>query len=164
MGDHTEAFQVDFDPSRVTYAQLLDLFWSEHDPTARSWSTQYKAAVWFHDPVQQAEATRSRDALAARLGGPVRTEVLPLGTFTLAEDYHQKYYLRQHGELMAELARAVDGTAGLLGSTAVARLNGWIAGNATSRAQVDRELPLLGLSAEGQRLVRARFGSQATCR
>jgi peptide-methionine (S)-S-oxide reductase len=164
IGDHTEAFQVDFDPSKLTYEQLLERFWSEHDPTHGPWSTQYKAAVWTHDATQAATAARTRDALAARLGVPVRTEVLPLGTFTLAEDYHQKYYLRHHEELMAELAAYFDDTPGLIGSTAVARLNGWLAGHATSQAQVERELPLLGLSAEGQARVRASFGQQATCR
>lgn len=155
---------MDFDPSKITYEQLLDLFWSQHDPTQRPWSTQYQAAVWTHDAAQAAIAARSKDALAARLGAPVRTPVLPLGVFTLAEDYHQKYYLRHHEELMAELAPYFDDTAGLIGSTAVARLNGWLAGHASSVEQVERELPLLGLSAEGQAYLRARFGEQKTCR
>lgn len=120
--------------------------------------------MWTHDAAQAAGAARSRDAAAARLGASVRTEVLPLGEFTLAEDYHQKYYLRHHEELMAELARYFDDTAGLIGSTAAARLNGWLAGHASSPEQIERELPLLGLSPAGQALVRERFGAQRTCR
>lgn len=155
---------MDFDPSKITYEQLLELFWSQHDPTRGAWSTQYKAAVWTHDAEQAAAAARSRDAVAARLGVAVRTEVLPLGEFTLAEDYHQKYYLRRHEELMAALGRYFDDTQGLIGSTAVARLNGWVAGHASSPEQVERELPQLGLSPAAQALVRERFGVQATCR
>jgi len=77
------------------------LFWKSHDPGSRSWSRQYRAAVFYHDEAQKAVILETREGLR----GPVRTEVLPFTGFTRAEDYHQKYYLRSRRELMREFER-----------------------------------------------------------
>jgi len=124
MGDHTESIQVDFDPAVISYRQLLELFWGEHDPCNRSYSTQYKAALWVHDAEQRKVAEEMQRLIAAKTGRAVLTEILPVGTFTRAEDYHQKFYLRQWRRLAAEvLKRTGDGKA-FTDSPAAAKLNG----------------------------------------
>ena len=94
---HAESIQVVFDPAKVTYRQLLDVFWRNVDPTTRDRQfcdvgNQYRTAIFFHDDEQRREAEASRDAVAKRLGQPVVTEIVPAGTFYPAEDYHQEYY------------------------------------------------------------------------
>jgi len=95
LGDHSETVQIDFDPTRLSYEQLLDVFWKAHDSASRSWSRQYRAALFFHNEGQKRSAQESRDREAARIRGKVQTEILPAAEFYPAEDYHQKYYLRQ---------------------------------------------------------------------
>jgi len=154
IGDHTEVFQVDFDPERVGYDELLEVFWTEHDPTARPYSTQYKAMVLAHDEAQLAAALRSREAVQARTSRPVLTEIRMLDRFYVAEDYHQKYALRRDRLLSAELHAHYPDEAGFRESTAAARLNGYAYGLG-SVLQLEREIGLLGLSGEGQERVRA---------
>src|SRR5512136_461130 len=96
---HLEAVQVYYDPDRITYGQLLDIFWRHIDPTDEGGQfvdrgSQYRSAVFYHDEEQKALAERSLDALAksAKFARPVATEILPLTTFYEAEDYHQDYY------------------------------------------------------------------------
>jgi methionine-S-sulfoxide reductase len=150
MGDHTESFQVDFDPAVVSYEKLLEVFWSAHNPCSRSFSRQYMSAVFAHDEGQRklAEATR------ARLSGDVKTPVLPLEKFYLAEDYHQKYELRNTRELMKEFEAIYPKDADFVNSTAAARVDGYLAGNGT-RAQLEKEIAQLGLSEAGRKLLLA---------
>lgn len=100
---HAEVVQVEFDPRRCSYDQLLDVFWKIHDPTTPNRQgpdvgTQYRSAVFFHTPEQQKAAVASRDRLAAsgRHRNPVVTEITPAATFYQAEEYHQRY-LEKHG-------------------------------------------------------------------
>ena len=95
---HAEVVEVTFDPERVSYDQLLDVFWAEHDPTTKDRQgpdvgTQYRSAIFFHDDAQRAEAEASKDKLGAsgRLRRPIVTEITPASTFYEAEDYHQQY-------------------------------------------------------------------------
>ena len=93
---HAEAVEVEFDPARVTYDQLLDVFWHEHDPTQLNRQgpdvgTQYRSAVYFHSPEQEAAAKASRDRARSRSRKPVVTEITPASEFWPAEDYHQRY-------------------------------------------------------------------------
>ena len=95
---HAEVVQVTFDPAKVNYEQLLDVFWKVHDPTqvnrqGPDWGTQYRTVVFFHTPEQEAAA---RDAIARldashKYAKPIATQVVPAGTFWRAEEYHQKY-------------------------------------------------------------------------
>lgn len=139
LGDHTEAFQVDFDPARTSFAELLALFWESHRPQRPASKRQYRAAVWWADEAQRALVEESRERVAAALGKPVLTDVEPLGRFWRAEDYHQKYSLRRHADLMALFARYTPEA--FTDSTVAARLNGLVAG------QGGAEL----LEAEGER-------------
>jgi peptide-methionine (S)-S-oxide reductase len=102
MTGHTETVRVVFDPSRVSFEDLLKVFWESHDPTqgyrqGNDVGTQYRSAVHTHSPAQQAAAEASRDAyqkvLDAAGYGPITTEIVPAGPrpFYPAEDYHQQY-------------------------------------------------------------------------
>ncbi len=93
---HAEAVEVEFDPLRVSYGELLERFWSLHDPTqvnrqGPDVGSQYRSAVFFHSPEQEREAIASRERAQARLGRPIATEITPASTFHSAEDYHQRY-------------------------------------------------------------------------
>jgi peptide-methionine (S)-S-oxide reductase len=96
---HAEVAQVTFDPERVTFDQLLEVFWAMHDPTqvnrqGPDIGDQYRSAVFTHSPEQQAAAEASRERAQARFDRPIATEIRPLTTFYPAEDYHQEYYAK----------------------------------------------------------------------
>lgn len=110
MGDHTETVQVDYDPRRITYAQLLDIFWKSHKPTSGSWSRQYLNVVFYHNEEQRLQALASKAAVEQKIGHAVKTEVAPLRSFTMAEDYHQKYTLKRHQTLLNEMTLIYPGS------------------------------------------------------
>jgi peptide-methionine (S)-S-oxide reductase len=152
IGDHTETVQVDYDPGRITYAHLLDVFWESHQPTQRSWSRQYMNAVFYHNEQQRQAAMASKTAMERKISRTVQTEVVPLRSFTMAEDYHQKYILKRHDELKNEMSRIYPRHRDFVGSTAVARLNGYAGGHGT-KDRLSREIESLGLSAEGKKVL-----------
>jgi methionine-S-sulfoxide reductase len=155
MGDHTETVQIDYDPAVISYEQLLDAFWKSHDPTRRSFSTQYKRVVFFNNAEQQKKAEASKQALEKKLGKPVRTQIAPLKIFTLAEEYHQKYLLKHH-PLKEEVLKIYPDEIDWVDSTAAARLNGYAGGHG-SQEQLDKEIKSLGLSAKGEKMLSGRF-------
>jgi peptide-methionine (S)-S-oxide reductase len=90
--------QVTFDPEKLSYEQLLDVFWTMHDPTqvnrqGPDYGKQYRTAIFFHSPEQEATAKKSKQALEAsgKLRRPVATEITAAGHFWRAEEYHQRY-------------------------------------------------------------------------
>lgn len=96
---HVEAIEIAYDPTRVTYAQLLDLFWRQIDPTDAGGQfvdrgPQYRSAIFYHNDEQKRLAERSKQELQAsgRFRQPIVTEILPAATFYPAEAYHQDYY------------------------------------------------------------------------
>ena len=99
---HTEVVQVEYDPSQVSYDELLDRFWSIHDPTSLNRQgpdigIQYRSVIFFHDADQQAAALASKQKLELNrtYQRPVATEVTPASTFYRAEEYHQQYLEKQ---------------------------------------------------------------------
>jgi len=95
---HAEVVQVEFDPDEISYEELLDIFWDNHDPTTINRQgpdigTQYRSAIFFHSPEQEAAAMASKKKLeeSGKLSRPIVTEILPAQTFWMAEDYHQQY-------------------------------------------------------------------------
>ena len=95
---HAEVLEITFDPSRVSYQQLLLAFFSEHDPTQLNrqgpdHGTQYRSVVFYHSPEQQQVATATIARLTAehKFSKPIVTQVVPAETFWPAEEYHQKY-------------------------------------------------------------------------
>jgi methionine-S-sulfoxide reductase len=149
IGDHSEAIEIEFDPGRLSYADLLKVFWGAHDPRARSFSRQYRAAVFYLTDDQRRLALASRDEEARKGGREVATEVLPSGVFTPAEGYHQKYYLRGERELAGELRERFPRDAPFVDSTAAARVNGYVGGNGTPE-QLAAEIGSFGLSPRGR--------------
>jgi len=154
IGDHTETVQVDYDPERITYEQLLDIFWKSHTPTSASRSGQYMRAVFYHDDNQLRQAEASKAELEKELGRSIHTRVVPLRSFTMAEDYHQKYLLKQQHRLNAEMSRIYSAHRDFVDSTAVARINGYAGGNG-SREHFERDIDRLGLSDAGKQTLRA---------
>jgi peptide-methionine (S)-S-oxide reductase len=96
---HAEAVELDFDPERVSFSQLLDAFFALHDPTTLNrqgpdWGTQYRSAVFYHSPAQQEQArAKIAELTAAGRFAPrkIVTQVVPAETFWRAEEYHQRY-------------------------------------------------------------------------
>jgi methionine-S-sulfoxide reductase len=96
---HVEAVQITYDPAKISYAQLLDVFWRQIDPTDAGGQfvdrgPQYRSAVFFHNDEQKELAERSKDELgrSGRFTKPIVTEIVKASTFYPAEDYHQDYY------------------------------------------------------------------------
>lgn len=152
IGDHTETVQVDYDPELITYDQLLDVFWKSHRPTMRSMSPQYMKAVFYHNDEHRELAMASKTALGQKIGSAVKTAVVPIRSFTMAEDYHQKFTLKRHNNLKNEMSHIYPRQQDFVDSTAVARLNGYVGGHGT-RAQLSMEIERLGLSVEGQKVL-----------
>jgi peptide-methionine (S)-S-oxide reductase len=159
LGQHSETIQIDYDPSKISYEELLDVFWDSHSPTQPSISTQYKSIIFYHDEEQRALAEESRAQYSDRLGQEIVTEIRPLDTFHLAEFYHQKYRLQQTAYLKEAFSAIYPDAQDFIDSTAVARVNGYVSGYGSS-AELAEELDALGLPpAVGEKLlerVRAR--------
>lgn len=155
LGDHTEAFELDFDPEVVSYDDLLERFWSSRDHSRDAFSRQYRAAVFTHDDEQRVLAQRAGEAWAGAHGQAVTTAVEPLTRFYRAEDYHQKYRLRREGALCAELVERYGSDEAMVNATASARINGLLGGY-VRRGELDALLPLLDLSASGRERLCAR--------
>ncbi|MCG3208864.1 MAG: Peptide methionine sulfoxide reductase MsrA [Anaerolineae bacterium] len=158
LGNHTESLQIEFDPTRITYEQLLDIFWNSHNPTQKTWSTQYKAAVFVHNQEQARLAEASKIRMTAEKTGrwfnrTIHTEILPAQTFYLAEDYHQKYLLQHSPVIWGEIQKIYRGDMmGWVNSTAAARLNGYVGGYASAE-QLAGEIDSLGLSSQAQEVL-----------
>jgi peptide-methionine (S)-S-oxide reductase len=95
---HAEVVQVEFDPAEVSYEELLNVFWDNHDPTTLNrqgpdTGTQYRSAIFYHTPEQEAAAKASKEALgkSGRFKRPIVTEIVPAPEFWRAEEYHQQY-------------------------------------------------------------------------
>lgn len=100
---HAEVVQITYNPKEVSYDQLLGLFWQNHNPTTLNRQgpdigTQYRSVIFFHTPVQQKIAQKSKEALAKSgkwAGGEIVTQIVPVQQFYCAEDYHQKYLMKR---------------------------------------------------------------------
>lgn len=128
MGDHTETIEIDYDPKVISYEQLLDVFWSNHDPS-QARSRQYMSAVFYNDEDQRVRALRSMGRFAKRSGKVLRTVIKPVNSFTRAEDYHQKYRLKRDAELTRALVALYPEPTQLVDSTLATRANAIVSGN-----------------------------------
>jgi peptide-methionine (S)-S-oxide reductase len=93
---HAEVLEVTFDPEVISYHDILEVFWDNHNPTTLNRQgpdvgTQYRSAIFYHSPEQEAEAKASRDAAQSRFPRPIVTEITPANEFWRAEEYHQQY-------------------------------------------------------------------------
>lgn len=149
LGDHSETVQMEYDPQKVSYTELLDIFWKSHSSTAEAFYQQYASIIFYHNEEQRRLAEESKAREESRLNNRIYTEIKPYAVFYLAEDYHQKYYLQQATELMKEYRAVYPNFADFVNSTAVARVNGYLAGDGTCEA-LKVEIGSLGLSEELQ--------------
>jgi peptide-methionine (S)-S-oxide reductase len=99
---HAEAVEVEYDPERVSYEQLLDIFWDNHDPTTLNRQgpdvgTQYRSAIFYYNPEQQAAAAASKQARerSGKFRRPIVTQIVPVERFYRAEEYHQQYLAKR---------------------------------------------------------------------
>ena len=141
---------MDFDPSVISYGKLLDVFWANHDPRERPPRRQYMSAIFTRNDEQKNLAVRTRSREAARRNVKMYTEILPASRFYLAEAYHQKYALRGRSDLLKEYEAIYPSLRDFLASTAVARVNGYVAGYGTC-ASLRGEIDGLGLSPAGRK-------------
>jgi peptide-methionine (S)-S-oxide reductase len=100
---HAEVVQVEFDPSVISYGEILDILWTIHDPTTLNRQgadvgTQYRSVIFYADEAQKAAAEASRRAVQELWSNPVVTEIVPLEAFYPAEEYHQDYFARNPGQ------------------------------------------------------------------
>ena len=149
LADHTETIQMDYDPAKITYEELLDVFWDSHNPTTPAWSKQYMSIIFYHDEEQKRTAEASKAREAARRGQEIVTPILPAPEFYRAEDYHQKHSLRNRNEFLKEYLTIYPDGDDFVDSTAVTRMNGYVGGNGTLDA-LEEELDILGLSPEAR--------------
>lgn len=152
IGDHSETTQIDFDPTKISYKEMLDRFWNTHNPCRAAYSMQYRSAIFYHNDEQKKIALETLQREEAKRG-KIHTAIVPATEFYLAEDYHQKYALRNSAELMAEFEKIYPDLNDFVNSTAAARINGYLHGNG-SAAALEAEAPLLGLSENGLKVLR----------
>src|SRR5437016_12438474 len=117
-----------------------------HNPCRTTWSRQYMSAIFYDGEEQKKTILAGKARMEEKLGKTVKTAILPLGKFFLAEDYHQKYELRCNADLMKEFASIYPDAKDFVNSTAAARVNSYIGGNGTQE-QLKKEIDLLGLPA-----------------
>ena len=100
---HVESVEVDYDPDEISFEDLLDVFWTNHNPTTLNRQgpdvgIQYRSAIFYHDEKQKEVAENSKQLLekSGKFDNPIVTEIIPAPTFYKAEEYHQKYF-KKHG-------------------------------------------------------------------
>ena len=149
-GDHSETDQLDFDPEKISYPELLNIFRESHEPFSPASSRQYMSIIFYHNDVQQRLAMDSLQDRQKNAKRRIYTEISLYQVFNLAESYHQKYYLRGVRDIMKEFATIYTADADFINSTAAARVNGYIAGNG-GFLQLESEIDTLGLSPAGKK-------------
>ena len=153
LGDHIETIQIDYDPEKISYEQLLDIFWNSHKPTRTVWKRQYTSALFFQDDNQEKLTRESREKIASKLDEKVNTELIGLKMFHMAEMYHQKYHLQGYEGLMIEYRDIYNNSIGdIINSTSAARVNGFIGGYGDI-SQFEKVFSDLGLSDDSFKLL-----------
>jgi len=149
LGDHTETIQIDYDPTQVTYEELLAIFWDSHNPDRPPFSRQYKSIIFYHNDEQKKLALETKVRVEAELKAGVLTEIIPASEFYLAEAYHQKYYLQGVPQFKQEFSAIYPDTNDFIASTVAARINGYLGGNGTV-ASLQAEIESFGLSPQAR--------------
>lgn len=137
---------------------MLEVFWSSHDPCSGSFSRQYAAILFFHDTDQEKAARESVASQEIDKGRKVLTGIVAYREFFMAEDYHQKYYLKSDRLIYDEFRSMYPDGNDLVSSTSAARVNGYLGGNGNPE-QIREELSLLGLSPDVQKRLKNLFPS-----
>ncbi len=153
LGNHTETVQVDYDPENISYEELLNVFWNSHDPTIFR-KTQYRSIIFYHEGQEQ-KARESKENMEGNFKDTIKTELRPFSDFYRAEDYHQKYHLRQVDFLQEAYNEIYPKPEDFVDSTATARANGYVSGHGELEGVED--LKGLGLNKNGKSVVYQRW-------
>jgi len=152
LGDHTETVDIEFNPEVISYETLLGMFWKGHDIYTKH-SPQYMSAIYYHDEAQRQLAERTKEKVQKESSRTIVTVIQKATQFYNAEDYHQKYMLRQDRQLLDAL-KLTD--AELIESTLAAKLNGYLAGHGT-KEQFEADTAGISVPPESLRYVRKRL-------
>ncbi|UCC17892.1 MAG: peptide-methionine (S)-S-oxide reductase [Dehalococcoidales bacterium] len=153
IGSHSETIQIDYDPDKVSYEELLDVFWAANAAYVSPFSRQYNSIIFYHDEEQNKLAEESYQKRLDEKPNTVLTEVIPYTGFNYAELYHQKYYLQVEQTLLQEALRNRDDFEGFMFSTTATRLNGYVGGYGDP-VTLEKELESYGLSERGEKMLR----------
>ncbi len=145
IGGHAETVQIEYDPTVISYDELLDIFWKEHDPVFEPYSKQYRSIIFYHNEEQKKLAVETKQQEQQKKGKNIYTEVIPFSVFYLAEADHQKSYLRLFPEILMEYERIYPDLNNLINSTAVTKVNGFLGGYGTIE-DLEKQLDSFGLS------------------
>ncbi|WP_237262400.1 peptide-methionine (S)-S-oxide reductase MsrA [Sporosarcina ureae] len=138
--DHTETVEIDYDPKIISYEEILLHFWRNHYPNRDQYKgQQYVSSLRYHNQQQKQIIDTVKIEMEKELGEPIETEITPVGHFTIAEDRHQKYYLKRYPNVLDTLYSLYPSEASLIDSTFAARLNGFVKGFGT-RDQIVTEI------------------------
>lgn len=124
IGDHTETVDLEFDLSVVSYEELLNKFWKSHNPCSQR-GTQYMSAIFYHGTKQKMLAEQTREEQQKNHVSPIVTKIIQAGPFYNAENYHQKYILRQHRDILETLNLSDEE---IISSPLACKLNGYLGG------------------------------------
>lgn len=149
LGDHTETVDLEYDPEVTTYEELLEIFWSNHNPL-QNHSRQYMCAVFYHNKEQKELAEKTLKYMQQGHSKPIVTQILEASTFYEAEIYHQKYLLQKHPALCESLG--FEGTK-LIQSHVATRLNGYVGGYGNT-ADFEKEWPQWGITVDIAKYIR----------
>lgn len=122
---------MEYDPNQITFNELLDLFWSNHNSLRQDRSRQYRSILFIHNASQEEQALIKKTEWEQTLGGEIQTEMMQYTGFFIAEDYHQKYYLKKFKAATQTLISLYPNHADFVQSTLTARLNGFVRGFGT---------------------------------
>lgn len=129
MGDHSETLQIDFDPNVIDYNEILEHFWYNHNPRRHGYGgRQYMSILLYSSEEQKEQALRKKEAFEKSEGMLIETEISPLREFWLAEDYHQKYYLKRWASAAEAVMSLDEEHDDFVNATLAARLNGFVKG------------------------------------
>ncbi|SDP32880.1 peptide-methionine (S)-S-oxide reductase [Litchfieldia salsa] len=132
MGDHTETLQIEFNPKVISFRNLLKVFWENHNPNRALYKErQYISIILYQNEEQRVLIEKMKSELEYELKEEIQTEVSPCKHFTLAEDYHQKYYLKKYPDAVEKMRTIYPTDDEYFSSTLVARLNGFVKGYGT---------------------------------
>ncbi|MCM3610118.1 peptide-methionine (S)-S-oxide reductase MsrA [Planococcus sp. MERTA32b] len=129
MGDHTETVEIDFDPSIISYEEILRKFWRNHYPNRGNYKgRQYISMLRYRGAEQKEAIIKVRKEMENSLGETIETEIAEYENFTLADGRHQKYYLKRYPNTLEQLQELFPKPELLVDSTFAARLNGFVKG------------------------------------
>ncbi|WP_162053258.1 peptide-methionine (S)-S-oxide reductase MsrA [Pontibacter pamirensis] len=152
LADYIETLQLEYDPAKTNYSDLLQLFFSSHKVTRAPWKRQYMSAIFYHNPEQEQQARQAKAHLIETTGEKVYTEIYPFEKFYLAEDRHQKYKLQRQPALLEEFLEIYPAITDLIRSTAAARVNGYLYGYGNMQ-NLEHEIVSFGLSPASQKIM-----------